>query len=243
MQLVDKTIVITGGTSGIGLELVKRLYRCNHLIVLAQDNNRLGKLKANYPNVTVYQIDLTNTELLRQTASHISKSTPSIDLLIHSAAVQKIPTFLDDDFIFEEIEKEIKLNFTVICQLTYLLLNALRNSSESIIFNINSGLAIVPKKSSAVYCGTKGALNLFSQSLRFQLEETNIKVLQAFLPVVDTPMAAGREEKKLPVEQAALEIIRGIKHEIEVHDIGKVKLLRYIHRLMPSVALKIMKRY
>jgi short-subunit dehydrogenase involved in D-alanine esterification of teichoic acids len=124
-----------------------------------------------------------------------------------------------------------------------LLLPALAHNNKAAILNINSGLALAPKTSSAIYCATKGALNIFSQSLRYQLEDTNINVHQAFLPLVDTAMTVGRGENKVTAEEAARAIIQGLEKNIQDHDIGKVKLLRVLLRLAPSMAQKIMKKY
>ncbi|WP_456417579.1 SDR family NAD(P)-dependent oxidoreductase [Thiolapillus sp.] len=150
-------------------------------------------------------------------------------------------SFLDDDFNYHEIEKEINLNLTCVCALSYLLLPALIHEEKSVILNINSGLSLAPKTSSAVYCATKAALNIFSQSLSYQLEATNISVQQAFLPLVDTAMTRGRGKNKMSAEKAAKEIIRGIEQDKTENNIGKIKLLRILFRLSPSLAKRILK--
>jgi uncharacterized oxidoreductase len=112
-----------------------------------------------------------------------------------------------------------------------------------VIAIINSGLALAPKTGSAVYCATKAAMNSFSQSLEYQLEETNIKVIQSFLPLVDTPMTKGRGTGKMSARQAAAKIIEGIQKGTNPTNIGKVKLLRLLLALWPGLARKIMKGY
>lgn len=114
--------------------------------------------------------------------------------------------------------------------------------SATTIINVNSGLGLVPKTNSAIYCATKGAINIFSQALRSQLEKTNIRVVQIFLPLVNTNMTKGRGVNKLSAKEAALEIIKGLSNSQNDIDIGKVKILRFINRLMPTLAQKIMKR-
>ena len=162
-------------------------------------------------------------------------------MLINNAAVQYTPHFLDDDFRFETIKREIDINLTSVCTLIYLLMPNLLQCSPSMILNMNSGLALAPKTGSAVYCATKGALNILSQSLQYQLENTNIEVKQAYLPLVDTPMTEGRGKGKLSVEKAAADIIQGMSKKSPNIDIGKVKLLRILLRLAPTLAQKIMK--
>ena len=241
MNIIDKHIVITGGTSGIGLELIKKLYELNDISVIARPSAGLDRLRREYDKIAVFEADLSDLKAVEQTADKILKSDETIDVLINNAAVQYTAHFLDDDFRFETIKREIDINFTSVCTLIYLLLPNLLKSTPSTILNVNSGLALAPKTSSAVYCATKGALNIFSQSLRYQLEDTNVAVKQVFLPLVETKMTEGRGSGKLSAEQAASEIIKGLSSASSVLDIGKVKLLRSLQRLSPAFASKIMK--
>ena len=223
MKIAGKHIVITGGASGIGLELVRQLYEDNEISVIARPSSRLEKLGSDFDQVKIYEADLANLQSVEAAADLLVKSDQKIDILINNAAVQYTPQYLDDDFRFETIKREIEINFTSVCTLIYLLMPNLLQNGPSVILNINSGLGLVPKTSSAIYCATKGALNIFSQSLQHQLKSTNINVKQAFLPLVDTAMTEGRGKGKLPVEKAASEIIRSISKTSTTIDIGKVK--------------------
>lgn len=243
MKLNNKRIVITGGTSGIGYEMVKYLHPKNEIIVISRSAEKLNELSQKIKGVNTYQADLSTLDDIDRVAADIIERFESIDVLVNNAAIQYTPTFIDEAFKYESISHEITLNFTSVCRLTYLLLPALRHKNKSIILNVNSGLALAPKTSSAIYCATKGALNIFSQSLRYQLETTNIGVHQAFLPLVETRMTAGRGKNKMSAEDAAKIIIQGVERNIQDHNIGKVKLLRNLLRLMPSIAHKTMKKY
>ncbi len=242
-MITNKRIIITGGTSGIGYEMAKYLHFDNEVIVISRDLNKLNKLSHELDGVTTYQADLSKMGDVEAVAGDIVKRYESIDILINNAAAQHTPAFIDDEFRYENISYEIALNFTGICSMTYLLLPTLLHQEKAVIMNVNSGLALAPKTSSAIYCATKGALNIFSQSLRYQLEKTNICVQQAFLELVDTSMTKGRGKNKMSSKIAAEKIIYGIEHNIPDHDIGKVKLLRMLLKLAPSIAQRIMKKY
>lgn len=241
MKPVGKHIVITGGTSGIGLGLIQQLYADNRISLISRPSAGLDALQHNFHRVAVHEADLADLTQVEQAADQLARGDTKIDVLINNAAVQYTPGFLDDDFRYETIRREIDVNFTAVCTLTYLLLPNLLRSGPSTILNINSGLALAPKTTSAVYCATKGALNIFSQSLGYQLEDTNIRVKQVFLPLVDTAMTQGRGTGKLTVEQAVDEILEGLGRPGQEIDVGKVKLLRLINRLSPRLARKIMK--
>ena len=243
MIIKNKRIVITGGTSGIGYELTKQFHIDNEIIVISRSNSKLRRLSNKHNNVTCYQADLSKLEEVESIAGILVKKYDSIDILINNAAVQFTPSFLDGNFSYESIANEITLNLTSICCLIYLFLPLLDQSKKSIILNVNSGLALAPKTTSAIYCATKGGLNIFTQSLRYQLENTNISVQQVFLELVDTAMTVGRGENKMSAQQAAQIIIDGMERNILDQCMGKVKLLRLLLRLAPSLAKKIMKKY
>jgi short-subunit dehydrogenase involved in D-alanine esterification of teichoic acids len=242
MQLINKKILITGATSGIGLKLVEKLYQKNSIYIIARNQDKINKLLEKFPSIVAYKADFRNMNEVESVVDKISLNAKSLDVLINNAAVQYTPTFIDDDFKYESINDEITTNFTVICSLCYLLMPMLNQQHNAVILNINSGLALAPKTSSAIYCACKGAINVFSQSLRYQLKNTQVQVLQAFLPLVDTPMTEGRGKSKMTIEKVTSEIIKGVDKSILDHDVGKVKLLRIINRLMPSLAQKIMRR-
>ncbi|WP_104398952.1 SDR family oxidoreductase [Vibrio penaeicida] len=241
MELTNKKIIITGGTSGIGLDLVRMLSKQNRLIVIGRDAAKLAKLSADF-NVVTYQAELSDISSVEWIASSIIKDHKKIDVLINNAAVQYTPSFTSQNFKYENIQREITTNFTSVCCLTSLLLPSLMNAPKAVILNVNSGLALMPKTTSAIYCATKSALNSFSRSLRYQLEDTNVRVLQALMPLVETKMTDGRGSGKLTSEDAANRLIEGIEKQIEDNDIGKVKLLRWLMRLSPGAAANLMKR-
>lgn len=241
MKLVDKKILITGATSGIGLKLVEKLYLNNSIYIIARNNYKINELQSRFPNIKAYKADFSNIYELEATAKEINGDIKHLDVLINNAAIQYTPTLISNDFTFDSINHEITTNFTAVCSLCYLLLPLLNQQHHSIILNINSGLGLVPKTTSAIYCATKGALNIFSQSLRHQLKKTFVEVQQVFLPLVDTPMTKGRGNSKMSVDKVSTEIIKGMEKGIIEHDIGKVKLLRIMSRLLPVLAKEIMR--
>ncbi|NOY85650.1 MAG: SDR family NAD(P)-dependent oxidoreductase [Nitrospirae bacterium] len=242
MRLRDLNIVITGGTSGIGREIVDQLVGDNQLIVMGRSVLKLADLKHLYPGIRTYVCDLSDLADVKRAGEQILKNHTQIDVLMNNAAVQYTPRFLDDDFRFEKIEYEITVNFTAICVLIALLLPGLRHKGHrAIILNVSSVLGMVPKTNSAVYCASKGALNILSQSLRYQFEQTDIRVLQAVLPLVETPMTAGRGKGKISAASAASSILSGLEKEVSDHFIGMAKYLRLIHYIFPPLARKILK--
>lgn len=240
--MTNQKIIITGGTSGIGYELVKKLSLNNHIIVISRNKEKLELLKNEFNEISIYKADLSVIEETKKVIELIKNDFDFIDVLINNAAIQNQKYFTSKDFDETEIVEEINTNFTSICLLIYNFLPHLKKSKNPKILNINSGLALCAKTSSSVYCGTKAALNIFSDSLRYQLENTNIKVLEVFLELVDTNMSKGRGQNKIDANQASIKIISGLEKDIYENDIGKVKLLRLLLKFFPYLAKNIMKR-
>lgn len=243
MQLINKHILITGGTSGIGLKIIEKLYPQNIVYVIARNATKIDALRQRFPKLKAYHADLANNISLYNAIKTLQSDTKTLDILINNAAIQHANQLTDKHCSVDAMHEEISVNFAAICSLCFWCLPMLASQQTSIILNVNSGLGLVPKGSSAVYCATKSALNSFSLSLRHQLTDTSVKVLQAFLPMVKTPMTEGRGSNKISADSAASAIIKGIENLTLDNDIGKVKLLRILSRLSPSMALRIMRKY
>ena len=240
----NSTILLTGGTSGIGNELFKQLYTLKHnMIVVARNESRLERLKADYPEATTYQVDLSSRMAVEKLCTDITCNHPDISILINNAGVQYTPTVLDDNFSFDSIEFETTVNFLSPVWLSTLLLPALlHNDCSASIVNISSGLALAPKANSAIYCANKAALHSYSQSLRYQLAETNVSVQEVILPLVNTPMTTGRGRHKLAPDFVAKQIIKGMaKGQDEIY-IGIALILPLLMRISPWLVKNMLRR-
>lgn len=243
MLLESQTILITGGTSGIGYQLVKKLAtRKNKIIVIARDENKLHALHKEFPTISCHQCSLADRNQLTTTLNTITSQHQDISVIINNAGIQFTPMLTDMDFVMDHIDEEISVNLTApirICAF-FISLWAKRQQPAAII-NITSGLAFYPKKKSAVYCATKAGLRNFTTSLRYQLENTPINAHEAILPLVDTPMTHGRSAKKITPTYAAQEIIKGIENNRAEIFIGKTKFIPLFARLSPKLMAAILK--
>lgn len=240
-QITGKTIIITGATAGVGRALATSLMDHNRLILIGRNKAKLAWFEGRRAAIETRLLDLSDISAVRRTAANIACHHASIDILINNAAVQHETTFTHPSFNPDTIAEETTINFTSICYLIHGLLPAFVHGQAGQILNINSALALTPKTSSAVYCATKAALRSLSQSLRYQLEDTDIKVMEAYLPLVDTAMTAGRALDKISAEEAAKAILAGLHNGKQANFIGKTRLLRLIHRLSPALAARILK--
>lgn len=243
-MITNKTILITGGTSGIGLALVKQLCAQNTILVLARSAKKLEELFFAEKNVACYPCDLTSPAHITECIKNITQDYPEISVLINNAGIQFTPQFTETDFRVESINEEIQVNLQAPMLLSALLVKYWQpQNRECSIVNISSALAIFPKTSAAVYCATKSALHNFSYSLGYQLEDTRISVHEAILPLVDTPMTSGRNGEKISADTAAQEIIIGMCKRKKIIYVGKTKWIPILARISPSAIAKILKKY
>jgi len=173
MDFYNKTIVITGGASGIGLALVKHLSK----------NNRVFKL---HPEVRTYPCDITSEDEVLQWVTEVKKETSTVDILMNNAGVGRL-NFLDDPtFNTEKLRPELEVNFVGQVRVTHHFLPLISRTVESGILFMSSGFALVPYYKSGIYSASKAALHSYVQSLRTALCEEPFKIIEIFPPLVDT---------------------------------------------------------
>lgn len=243
MQLKDRTILITGGSSGIGKEMVAQLAPVNKtIIVIATNPVKLDELKNRYKNVVTYPCSLAKKMEVEETIGNIVERYQDLTVVMNNAGIQMTPMFHEKEFSFDGIDKEVTVNLTAPIWVSALTLGHFLNlEAPAAYINITSGLGLYPKKSSAVYCATKAGLLNFTRSLRYQLETTSIKAHAVILPLVDTPMTEGRGNGKISAKQAVTEILQGVERGKNDIYVGKTKWMPMLSRISPQLMAYIMK--
>lgn len=240
MKLSGNKILITGATSGIGKALTEKFCQLdNQIIAVGRNEIRLKKLAKFDNRITSFKCDFSLQSELDRLVDFIKQEHKDLNVLINNAGIQYNCNFLDETYVLQKIENEINTNLTTPIKLIGALLPLLQDNSNSAIVNVSSALAIVPKANSAVYCGTKAGIHIFSKSLRYQLDK--IKVFEIIPPLVDTEMTKGRGKGKISPQRVVNEFIKAFKNNRYEVNIHKVKLLRIINRISPKLADKIMK--
>lgn len=242
MNTSGNTILITGGSSGIGLSMAQKLLALNNkVIITGRDKNKLTAIQQKMPGLYIYAGDLAWNDGIHDLVEHIRQQHPELNILINNAGVQFNYTFLSEPDLTDKIDYEILSNLAAPIKLTAQLIPTLLTNRAAAIINISSALWLAPKKSAAVYCATKAGIHSYTKALRFQLEGTPLKVFEIIPPLVDTPMTAGRGKSKMSSDELAGYIIRSLAANRYEAYIGKSRLLKIINRLIPSLAERIMK--
>ncbi len=238
MDTTGNTVLITGGNSGIGLALAKRFWQeKNDVIVVGRDETKLAKVQETFPGIKTEHMDVCDVALLEQ----LPKRHPQVNILINNAAVQYNYDFTDPNQPLDLIETEINTNVLGPLYLTKLFLPQLLNKKDAAIINVSSALGFVPKQSAPVYCGSKAALHIFTKSLRWQLESTQIRVFEIIPSLVDTSMTQGRGRGKISPEELVNEFWHSFRSNHTETRIGKVKQLLLLNKFAPNIAEKMMR--
>ena len=241
-QLLTKptTILLTGATSGIGAHLRSRLLADGHRLIAV---SRTASAIAPQDRLLCFDADLADPQAVDVLAHELAARHPDIRIIINNAALQ-LPMRFDDPVLDRDmLIGEVAVNLLAPALFTRVFMPLFKASTEpSAIVNISSGLAFFPKTTTALYCATKAAVHSLSQSLRYQAEGSAMRVIEAILPLVDTPMTEGRGSGKLSAEVAAMAIIDGIRRGQDEIYIGKAKLLRILGLLVPIIPRTILKR-
>lgn len=240
MKLNGNKILITGATSGIGKVLTERFCELdNQITAIGRNEEKLQQLAQFDNQIVPFKCDISLQSDFDRLVSFIDDEHKDLNILINNAGIQYNCNLSDESYTLQHIEKEINTNLTAPIKLIKCLLPFLEMNSNSAIVNISSGLGIVPKAKSAVYCGTKAGIHIFSKSLRYQLPK--VEVFEIIPPLVNTAMTKGRGKGKISPEKLVDEFIKAFeadRYEVNIH---KVKLLRLINRISPKLADKIMK--
>ncbi len=232
MNLTGNTVLITGGTSGIGLAFAQELHQLNNkVIICGRREDRLRHITEQLPGVITIVSDVSKAKDREELARWTLSNHGDINVLINNAGVQYAFDFRGE-VDAQKVYSEIEVNFTAPVHLTSLLTTHFETKTESAIINISSGLAFVPIAFMPVYCATKAAVHSFTLSLRHQLKDTPIKVFEIAPPSVDTELGHDRRADKsqthggIPVEEFLAEAMDGLRNDTFETLVGGAKNLR-----------------
>jgi len=240
MKLISNTVLITGGSSGIGLELSKVLVRKgNKVIICGKSAAKLAAAKEQEPRLVTYQCDLSDSAGCTDFARKISEEHPDLNMLINNAAIVNKIDFIVNENALELAEKEYQTNLIAPIRLIKLLYPTLRANESGAIINITTGLIYAPRTIYPFYNSSKSALHSFTQTLRIRLKDEGIKVVEVMFPAVDTPWHQGAPPKiAIRADVAVADMIKGLEKGKPEIKIGGAKMLYFVSRLAPAFALK-----
>lgn len=240
MNVNGKTVLLTGGSAGIGREMARQLKaKGAHVILTGRDAERLKAMETE--GFETLAADLSNPAGVDALVAALGEQ--SIDVLINNAGLgvaHDVRNALPDP---DAADGCLYSNLSAPIRLITALLPRLRARPEAAIINVTSGLAIAPNTASSVYCASKAGLRSYTMALRAQLKGEPIHVIEALPPVVDTQMTADRSSGKMPPQECARQILAALENGHDEANVGMVKVLRAVYSISPALARSVMRRF
>jgi uncharacterized oxidoreductase len=193
MHMTGNTLLITGGSSGIGLALAERFLAAGNVVVVCgRRADALTAVKTKHPSIHTIVADTGNAADRHRLFDQIVRQFPQINVVINNAGIQrKVGLASNEPWV--ETETEIAINFDGPVHLSSLFVPHLLQQPRALLANVSSGLAFVPIAAMPVYCATKAALHSFTMSLRHQLKGTSVEVVEIIPPAVRTNLGGSHD--------------------------------------------------
>ena len=231
MQITGNTILITGGGTGIGRALAEAFHaRGNQVIIAGRRQSALDGTVAANPGMKAAILDIENEGTIQAFAAQMKRDFPALNAVIHNAGIMR-PEQLRDGAV-ADAEAIVATNLLGPIRLTAALLQQLLAQPRAAIVTVSSGLGFVPLAMTPTYCATKAAIHSYTQSLRYQLHETAVQVLELIPPYVQTElMGPGQasDPRAMPLKDFIAEVMSILESSPDTVEIcvETVKPLRF----------------
>jgi uncharacterized oxidoreductase len=233
MQISGNTVLITGGSMGIGYAMAESFLEAgSEVIICGRREERLLEARRNHPGLHVKVCNVADEAERRTLLEWTTANFGSLNILVNNAGIQRDIDFTKGIDAFLAGESEIKINLEAPIVLSGLFIPYLTGKKEAAIVNVSSGLGFVPAGRMPVYSATKAGLHAFSMALRQQLIPLGIKVIEVVPPAVDTELnPEGRAKRpNFRVDLKSGEFVAAVMKDIanDVLEIGYGMTERFI---------------
>jgi uncharacterized oxidoreductase len=239
MKLEGKTILITGGTSGIGLELAKHLLAAgNTVLITGRNSARIQKAQQELRGVHVFQSDASEPSEIGLLHQEVLSKFPKLDVIVNNAGIMRNLNLKNASPSDVTSEVEISLSGPIL--LNQLFLPHLLKQSEALIVNVSSGLAFIPFVISPIYSAAKAGMHAYTRCLRAQMKGTSVRVIELLPPGTETPLFREEFEKEMKGQKGmdvtvlVKQAIAGIEADKDEIRPGLAKVLGLMSRVAPN---------
>ena len=236
MKMHSNSMFITGGGSGIGKGLAEAFHKLgNHVIIAGRREDVLKNTCAANPGMSYTVLDVAEAAGIRQVAESVTSKFPALNCVINNAGVQRYVDFSGKKPPDEKaIQEEIDTNLLGTIRGCAAFLPHLRSMEQATIINVSSGLALVPLSMFPVYCATKAAVHSFSLSLRHQLRETKVKLIELIPPYVATDLGGSQPPRigaptPMPLNEFIAAAMEGLASDADEVAVGPAKAFLAAH--------------
>ena len=236
MKMTGNTIMITGGGSGIGRGLAEAFHKLGNTVIIAgRRQSALDEATKANSGMKSAVLDIESAEAIRAFAAKMAKDHPALNVVVNNAGIMRPENLLEQSEDRKDAEATIATNLLGPIRLTAALLPQLTKQPAATIMTVTSGLAYLPMALTPTYCATKAAIHSYSLTLRYQLRQTNVEVLELVPPYVQTELMGSRQAndpRAMPLKDFIEETMRILKEHPERKEIlvERVLPLRYAEK-------------
>lgn len=242
MKKTENTVLITGGSAGIGFAIAKLLVENNNrVIITGRNQQRLDQALAELKNATGILSDVSKAADAEALADTLKRAFPELNIVINNAGRAIQHNIAGSDNAFDKAGEEMLTNYLSIIRLNEKLLPLLKTQKEAAIVNVSSIVAFVPG-SLVTYSASKAALHSYTQSLRIALSRSsNIKVFELMPPLVDTAFSEIINGKTgIAPAEVAQDFVNALENDVYEIRVGKTQYVYELHLKSPEQALQLM---
>lgn len=223
MKMTGRTVLITGGTSGIGMELARQLIsRGNTVIVTGRDIVRLNAARQAVAGLHVFQSDVSDPTSIESLYKLVSSQFPALNTLVNNAGTMR-NVKLDRQRRLSDLTAEVDGNLKGPMWMVQTFVPLLLRQKNSLIVNVSSGLAFIPFPAAPIYSASKAALHAYTQCLRAQLAGTGVSVVELAPPGIETPLFRGEFAEEMKGEKG-MNVSVLVKRAIAGIEAGKAEI-------------------
>jgi len=232
MNISGNTIFIPGSTSGIGLALALALQASgNTLIIGGRRGDLLDQIAAEHPGLDTVVIDTADADSVTSAASEVLDRHPDLNVLIAMAGIMRVEDWHKPEGFLASAESVVTTNVLGPVRLIAAFIEHLQRRPDATIVTVSSGLGFTPLAATPSYNLSKAAIHMMSESIRLQLADTTVKVVELVPPSVRTSLLPGQEnnEVAMPLDEFIAEVMGLLKDQPDAKEIQveRVKFLRY----------------
>lgn len=222
MDMTGNTILITGGNSGIGRGLAAAFHAAgNKVIIAGRRAEALREVADAHPGISWHGVDMGDAQSIADFAGLVKRLYPDLNVLVNNAGIMRVENLLEDPCDLSSAEEQVAINLLGPIRLGAVLLPQLRKQMSAALINVSSGLAFVPFNMVPTYCATKAAIHSYTQSLRRQLADTAVQVIELAPPAVATNLMPMDENgpPTMPLQDYIDAVMTILREQPEVQEI------------------------
>jgi short-subunit dehydrogenase involved in D-alanine esterification of teichoic acids len=232
MNISGNTIFIPGSTSGIGLALALALRASgNTVIVGGRRADLLDKIAAEHPGIDTVVIDTTDQQSVKSAADQVLRRHPDLNVLVTMAGIMRAEDWRKPEAFLASAESVLSTNVLGPVRLIAAFIEHLQARPDATIMTVSSGLAFTPLALTPSYNASKAAIHMLSESIRLQLADTTVKVVELVPPSLRTDLMPGQRENEaaMPLDEFITEAMELLATQPDAKEIQveRVKFLRY----------------